>query len=298
MGEHINRLRTARGLRLREAARRAEVDPTWWSRLEKASIPLPTLRGIGKVARALGVDVEELYVVAGLSTGRGLPSFTPYLRAKYDLPPDAVAATGSPFRITQRKISTERRRTMPGTITTLRDVVPVTATDLRRKPAYRRTASQQIPRPRRADRPPFPNPPSPSLPRVQVERMSPAPVSGATQWSHGRWLIILNGSETRGRQRFSLAHEFKHVLDNPFIDVLYPAKGDMTSGERAEQVCDYFAACLLMPRLWLKRAWTGGEQSTRTLARHFDVSQAAMGVRLRQTGLVQSEARCEGVGKV
>jgi hypothetical protein len=30
-------------------------------------------------------------------------------------------------------------------------------------------------------------------------------------------------------QRFSLAHEFKHARDNPFIDVLYPAKGGRTA---------------------------------------------------------------------
>jgi len=135
------------------------------------------------------------------------------------------------------------------------------------------------------------------LPRVQVERMSPAPVSGATQWSRGRWLIILNGSEPRGRQRFSLAHEFKHVLDNPFIDTLYPASADMSAAERAEQVCDYFAACLLMPRLHVKRAWTRGQQSTRNLARDFDVSQAAMRVRLLQIGLIQAGERCEGVSR-
>src|SRR5436305_8343005 len=115
--------------------------------------------------------------------------------------------------------------------------------------------------------PPFPETIISGLPRVQVERIVPAPASGATQWSRGRWLILLNGSEVPGRQRFSLAHEFKHVLDNPFIDVLYPAKGDMTSAERAEQVCDYFAGCLLVPRPWLKRAWTSGwYPSTRSLA--------------------------------
>jgi Zn-dependent peptidase ImmA (M78 family) len=133
------------------------------------------------------------------------------------------------------------------------------------------------------------------LPRLQVERMSPAPVSGATQWSRGRWLIVLNGSEPRARQRFSLAHEFKHILDNPFIDILYPATSSMTSSERAEQVCDYFAGCLLMPRLKVKRAWRSGEQSSRGLARHFDVSQAAMTFRLRQIGLTRPDARCEGV---
>jgi len=133
------------------------------------------------------------------------------------------------------------------------------------------------------------------LPRLQVERMSPAPVSGATQWSHGRWLIVLNGSEPRARQRFSLAHEFKHILDNPFIEVLYPDTSSMSSADRAEQICDYFAGCLLMPRLWVKRAWRNGEQSRRALGQHFDVSQAAITFRLQQIGLTRPERRCEGV---
>ena len=125
--------------------------------------------------------------------------------------------------------------------------------------------------------------------------MHPAPVSGATNWSHGRWLIVLNGLEPRGRQRFSLAHEFKHILDHPFIDVLYPETPTMSSEERAEQICDYFAACLLMPRLWVKRAWRNGEQSRRALSERFDVSPAAMTFRLQQIGLTQPAGRCQGV---
>jgi len=121
--------------------------------------------------------------------------------------------------------------------------------------------------------------------------MFPAPSSGASQWSHGRWLILLNGGETAGRQRFSLGHEFKHVLDHPFIDVLYPGTRTMSAHDRAEQVCDYFSACLLMPRTWLKKAWTQ-TQDPRTLARRFDVSAQAMGVRLLQIGLVEPEPRC------
>jgi transcriptional regulator with XRE-family HTH domain len=103
LGEHIKHLRSAQGLGLREAARRAQVDPTWLSRLEQGIYGSPDPRAIGKVARALEVDVEELYVVAGLSTGRGLPSFTPYLRAKYDLPPDAVAQLEAHFELLNEK---------------------------------------------------------------------------------------------------------------------------------------------------------------------------------------------------
>lgn len=130
------------------------------------------------------------------------------------------------------------------------------------------------------------------LPRIQVERMFPAPMSGATQWSHGRWLIVLNGAEPQVRQRFSLAHEFKHILDNPFIDVLYPASKSISSAERAEQICDYFAGCLLMPRSGLKKAWAEGAQDLRKLAKRFDVSTRAMQVRLLQVGLMEPPARC------
>jgi len=131
------------------------------------------------------------------------------------------------------------------------------------------------------------------LPRVQVERLSPIPVSGSTHWAKGRWVIVLNGAEPLVRQRFSLAHEFKHVLDNPFIDRLYPALPGASRHQRTEQICDYFAACLLMPRSWVKRAFCDLRlQRLDHLARHFGVSQQAMQVRLLQIGMVDPPPRC------
>jgi Zn-dependent peptidase ImmA (M78 family) len=85
------------------------------------------------------------------------------------------------------------------------------------------------------------------------------------------------------------------VLDNPFIDVLYPPSSGMSRAERAEQVCDYFAGCL-MPRVWLKRSWTTGTQEPRVLARQFDVSKQAMEVRLLQIGLTEPRSRCLTIG--
>jgi len=132
-----------------------------------------------------------------------------------------------------------------------------------------------------------------ALPRVQVERLAPIPVSGSTHWGKGTWVIVLNGAEPLMRQRFSLAHEFKHVLDNPFIDCLYPELPGASAHRRAEQVCDYFAACLLMPRPWVKRAYCDlGIQSLDQLSRRFGVSQQAMQVRLLTIGLVDPPARC------
>ena len=130
------------------------------------------------------------------------------------------------------------------------------------------------------------------LPRVQVERMVPSPVAGASQWSRGRWLILVNGTDPIGRQRFTLAHELKHVIDSKFDGVpLYPAIGDLTSRERTESVCDYFAGCLLMPRPWVKRSWREGPQEVVALARQFEVSRQAMQVRLQQIGLIEPSKR-------
>jgi Zn-dependent peptidase ImmA (M78 family) len=142
--------------------------------------------------------------------------------------------------------------------------------------------------------PPIPEEVIAKFPRVQVDRLSPIPVSGSAHWAKGRWVIVLNGAEPLVRQRFSLAHEFKHVLDAPFDTFLYPETVGATSHERAEQVADYFAANLLMPKIWMRRAWTSGLQRLPALARRFGVSQTAMQVRLLQMGLLDPPARCFG----
>lgn len=123
--------------------------------------------------------------------------------------------------------------------------------------------------------------------------MSPLPVSGATHWASQRWLIVLNGAEPATRQRFSLAHEFKHILDHRFADVLYRNVPEAARHDAIEQVCDYFAGCLLIPRPWLKKAWGQRIQSVDALAAHFETSQAAMLVRLSQVGLASPARRCD-----
>jgi Zn-dependent peptidase ImmA (M78 family) len=130
------------------------------------------------------------------------------------------------------------------------------------------------------------------LPKLQVERMSPLPVSGASHWAQGRWLIVLNGAEPLARQRFSLAHEFKHILDHRFIGVLYTSVPAVDRAQWVEQVCDYFAGCLLMPRPWVKRLYGQGIQRLPDLAVRFGVSQQAMQVRLNQIGLTPPAERC------
>ena len=131
------------------------------------------------------------------------------------------------------------------------------------------------------------------LPHIQVSRVSPLPVSGASHWSNGQWLVALRASEPLTRQRFSLAHELKHIIDHRFADIIFGAIPATDRHLAVEQVCDYFAACLLMPRPWVKRAWCAGMQTLPTLAQHFGVSEAAMQVRLTQIGLIEPAPRCD-----
>src|SRR5712675_1065986 len=97
-----------------------------------------------------------------------------------------------------------------GVIASLRDFVPIRP--LTRTEAFRIAELQSI----RflglvgVSEPPVRESVITNLPRLSVQRISPLPVSGATQWANGQWLLLLNGGEPRARQIFSLAHELKH----------------------------------------------------------------------------------------
>ncbi len=123
------------------------------------------------------------------------------------------------------------------------------------------------------------------LPRVQVARDADLPVSGCLQWSAGRWLILLNGSEPLERQRFSLAHEFKHAVDHRYRETYYVDVPGDSAQAQAEHAADWFAASLLMPRREVQRAWYGGDQHIEALARRFCVSPQAMSRRLQCLGI-------------
>jgi Zn-dependent peptidase ImmA (M78 family) len=129
------------------------------------------------------------------------------------------------------------------------------------------------------------------LPKIEIELVG-APVSGASFWNGNSWIIQLNKHEIYSRQRFTLAHEYKHIIDHNRADTLYVGSREATPAEQAEQAADYFAGCLLVPKKLLKRAYYGGMQRTADLADYFQVSEAAMTVRLRQTGIVEPAPRC------
>jgi Zn-dependent peptidase ImmA (M78 family) len=131
------------------------------------------------------------------------------------------------------------------------------------------------------------------LPRIKIERERGLPVSGSAHWNGRYWVITLSADEHRCRQRFSLMHEFKHVLDHTTKDFLYQDRPTNSSYEQAERVADYFAACLLMPKRVVKRLWFEGPQSIERMADKLRVSPAAVRYRLDQLGVTERSARCQ-----
>jgi len=128
------------------------------------------------------------------------------------------------------------------------------------------------------------------LPRIRVIYRD-MPTSGASCWDGTAWVIYVNKTEPKTRQRFTLFHEYKHIVDHGRTTQLYGGSSDA----RAEQVADFFAGCALMPRRFLKRAWGHGVQDPARLARAFDVSPRAASVRLAQIGLSDPMPRCDVV---
>jgi IrrE N-terminal-like domain len=128
---------------------------------------------------------------------------------------------------------------------------------------------------------------------VEYDFKMPAQASGASDWDFGqrRWVITINGGQQVTRQRFTLFHEYKHILDHGRPGVI---GGDQQRLGRpsSEYIADYFAGCVLMPRTLIKRAWGSGIQRLADLAALFDVSERAIEVRLSQLNLTGSDSRC------
>lgn len=119
------------------------------------------------------------------------------------------------------------------------------------------------------------------LPRIRIIREA-LPTSGLSYWNGIEWIIVLNESESPTRQRFSLLHEYKHVIDHGQQQTLY------ASEREAELAADYFAACVLMPKRDLKRVYCTVTQRVEALADYFGVSPSALRIRLEQTGLTEA----------
>lgn len=104
LGAHLQRLREAKGHSIRGLAAEARVDATALSRIERGLVASPDPRTLYRLAEALDVEVANLYEEAGYD----LPGFAPYLRAKYDLPDEAVAQLEAHFELINERYRREK----------------------------------------------------------------------------------------------------------------------------------------------------------------------------------------------
>jgi Zn-dependent peptidase ImmA (M78 family) len=133
------------------------------------------------------------------------------------------------------------------------------------------------------------------LPNLEIE-LEPSYLmphfAGVSHFSKGHWVIFVDKNDILGRRRFTLAHEFKHVIDHPLDRLVYQRLGygdDERQQAHVEALCQHFAACFLMPKTWVKNSYANGVQDIYNLATLFQVSVSAMEVRLRQMGLLDDE---------
>jgi Zn-dependent peptidase ImmA (M78 family) len=141
--------------------------------------------------------------------------------------------------------------------------------------------------------PVFPNEAIAELPRIKVEVDDNLSYSAAAYWDGLNWVIKLNGFENPLRQRFSLGHEIKHIIDHPTKYSLYLDFVGIRHNNKAEHQADYFSACLLMPREHVIRLYKMGITGPTELAKYFQVSPRAMHIRMHQLKLTTRWQRCK-----
>ncbi len=134
------------------------------------------------------------------------------------------------------------------------------------------------------------------LPFLSVTHRDGFPTSGMALKTNRGWVVVIKGDEPTVRQRYSLAHEIKHIVDDELMTELpaglYRATKRYSAQERAEGVADRFAAALLMPKPSILSDWSERLQDVPVLARRYNVSRLAMEIRLRHLDLLQATPRC------
>ena len=131
--------------------------------------------------------------------------------------------------------------------------------------------------------------------KVHNAKFSDDSLSGMIAKRGNSVTLLVNESDPPYRKRFTIAHElghhFLHLLaDGDFVDSTVDLFRDedtppeATGSRRAEVQANQFAAALLMPGEFVRESFAECKDLNE-LARHFNVSESAMGFRLSRLGL-------------
>lgn len=101
--------------------------------------------------------------------------------------------------------------------------------------------------------------------------------------SEGGFDIFVNQNHPEKRRRFTIAHEIGHVILHPHLigdGITDDALLRSGLSNAVEAQANRFAADILMPRDKLNECIQGGMTSVPELARHFNVSEQSMAIRV------------------
>jgi transcriptional regulator with XRE-family HTH domain len=105
LGETLRTARVAKGLSARKLAEASGLTHSFISKLESATYESVSPDSLMALAQALDLPPEDLFTLAGFRLPDALPSFEPYLRARYgeELPPGARAALTEVFETLKKQ---------------------------------------------------------------------------------------------------------------------------------------------------------------------------------------------------
>jgi transcriptional regulator with XRE-family HTH domain len=104
LGEFLHSARMERGLSSRALARMTFMNDVSILRLEQGAVAAPAPDKLVRISEALGLDMADVFALAGYAAPTQLPTWRPYLRAKYaELPVQAVDELESFFGYLKNK---------------------------------------------------------------------------------------------------------------------------------------------------------------------------------------------------
>lgn len=90
-GQMLDTARQRAGLSLRQLEAITNIPRSTIDRILKDEVDNPLPEHLVTLADAVELNSTDVFIAAGLPIPTDLPSLEPYLRTKYDLPPEALA---------------------------------------------------------------------------------------------------------------------------------------------------------------------------------------------------------------
>lgn len=121
-------------------------------------------------------------------------------------------------------------------------------------------------------------------------------ISGAIRKEDGQYVILINRSEGKYRQRFTIAHEIAHFvlhydsIDNELKDIKVeePIMYRSRLSNDLERQANKLAAEILMPFDLINKHYKDGIEDVSDIAEHLEVSKTALDIRLQSLALPSS----------